>query len=282
LLLDAYALSDFHQRVIEEFPGWIITWDSSSVRIDETYYDVADAIRPPSTIFKELHECFPEKFIPFHHIISEEEFAFDDWNGRPYDITVPGVGYVRRKQAIAAINSHGVLRGPKPFPLLMARYLYVGRPNRFRSGVRLLRHYYREQIRRSRISFAEGSGFDIPVRKFLEIPAYGSLLTAIPCNGASDMGLVDGETFIAADQKTIADVTIEMLRDPNRAVRIIRAAQSMIWQNHSQEARMRQFETCFSAIRSGNYAGAEWISGQFRLRGSFGPVKTVADNSERP
>jgi hypothetical protein len=93
------------------------------------------------------------------------------------------------------------------------------------------------------------------------------------------MGLVDGETFIAADQKTIVDVTMEMLRDPNRAVRIIHAAQSMIRQKHSQEARMEQFETCFSAIRSGHYAGAKWISGEFRVRGGVDPGNTPLDYS---
>jgi hypothetical protein len=164
----------------------------------------------------------------------------------------------------------------------MARYMYPGGPNRYKSGVQLIRRYYREQINRSRISFAEGSGFDIPVRKFLEIPTYGSLLAAIPCNGAVDMGLIDGETFIAADQNTIGDVTMEMLRDPGRALRIIGAAQSMIRRCHSQEARMEQFELCFSAVRSGHYAGAEWTAGQFRLKSGIDPGKKLTDRQELP
>jgi hypothetical protein len=282
LLLDPYALSDFHRQIIDEFPGWIITWDSSCIRIDETYYNVADAIRPPSTIFNDLHEERPEKLIPFHHIISGTEFALDDWNARPYDITVPGVGYVRRRQVIAVLDAHGLNRAPKPLPLTMARYLYLGRPYRYKYGVRLIRHYYREQIRRSRISFAEGSGFNIPVRKFLEVPAYGSLLAAIPCNGASDMGLVDGETFVAVDQTTMIDVAAEMLRDPDRALRMINAGQSMIRRSHSQDARMEQFEMCLSAIQSGNYAGAEWSGGQFRLKGGVNPNMTAPDHQKQP
>jgi hypothetical protein len=282
LLLDPYALSDFHHRIIQEFPGWIITWDSSCVRINETYYRVADAIRVPSTVFNDLHEKYPEKMIPFHHIIGDAEFSFDDWRARPYDIAVPGVGYARRRQAIAVLDAYGFRRAPKPLPLVMARYMYPGGANRYKSGVQLIRRYYREQINRSRISFAEGSGFDIPVRKFLEIPTYGSLLAAIPCNGAFDMGLIDGETFIATDQNTIGDVTREMLRDPGRALRIIGAAQSMIRLCHSQEARMEQFELCFSAVRAGHYPGAEWRAGQFRLKGGIDPGKKLTDRQELP
>jgi hypothetical protein len=282
LLLDPYALTDFHWKLITEFPGWIITWDSSCARVDGDFYNVADAIRSPSRIFHDLHEQYPQKLIPFHHIISDDEFSLSDWHARAYDIAVPGTGYVRRRQAITSLDAHKLYRAPKPFPLTMARYIYLGRPYRYKSGLRLIRHYYREQIRRSRISFAEGSGFDIPVRKFFEIPAYGSLLAAIPCNRASDMGLVDGETFIAVDENSIVDVAMEMLRNPDRALGIIVAAQAMIRRCHSQDARMEQFEMCFSAIQSGRYSGAEWRAGQFLLRNGADGGKHGRHGGELP
>lgn len=265
LVLDPYALGRRHLDAMGAFPGIFVSWPTSFVDPSADYFGVADAITRPTTAYRDFFTARPDLLVPFHHILRDDEFDWTPWAERRWDAAVPGVAYARRRQAVASLRGRGLAVAPKPLMLRLARYAYAGRPYRHLSGIGLMNRAYRQQIRSSRVCFAEGSGFNMPVRKYLEIPAYGSLLAAIPCNGARDMGFVDGETYVETTERDLPDAVRELAADPARAERIIGAAQRMLRARHTQSARADQFAHCLERIRAGTYLGARWTDGRFEL-----------------
>lgn len=115
------------------------------------------------------------------------------------------------------------------------------------------------------MSFAEGSIFNYPVRKFFEVPTFGTLLVAIPPNDSENIGFVSGETYVEATEDGLVDTAVSILRDPDRAKYIMQNAQQMIRDIHSSSARMAQIFSCIDRIFEGTYAGATWVKGRVKI-----------------
>ena len=108
----------------------------------------------------------------------------------------------------------------------------------------------------------------MPIRKFFEIPAAGTVLLAAPCEGFGRIGFVDGVNCVVATPDRLAEAIRDLGRDPERAQRIAAAGRRLIYDQHSLSARARQIRACFELILTGSYAGAEWVDGRFLVRTS--------------
>ena len=111
------------------------------------------------------------------------------------------------------------------------------------------------------VCFTDGSKLRWPVRKFFEIPAYGSLLACEPFHRFEDLGFVEGENFVEATPDVLPDVVKKALSDQDWTLQMILSAQEMVKKNHSATARIIQFSNVLSAIIKRDYAGAHWDLG---------------------
>jgi hypothetical protein len=105
----------------------------------------------------------------------------------------------------------------------------------------------------------------MPIRKFFEIPAGGTVLVCRPFTGFADAGFVDGVNAIVCEPQDVMDVHRTLAADPERAQRIADAGRRLVAQYHSTAARSEQFRRLFQTIAAGRFVGASWRAGKFMV-----------------
>ena len=142
--------------------------------------------------------------------------------------TIPGVSYTRRK--VARDGQSKVQRLTQPYVLARigrrlaaAQYRTTGwrLPNRW--SIDFGRTLHHAIIARSQAAYTEGSAYDYPVRKFIEIPAQRTLLMCTPHPGFEDRGFREGETHIEGAPEDVTR-SVRTFDFGSAAVRDYRAA----------------------------------------------------------
>jgi hypothetical protein len=121
------------------------------------------------------------------------------------------------------------------------------------------------KLQRARYAYTCGSGLEIPVRKFFEIPAAGSLMVCTPCKGFRELGFKSGINAISSKPEDLAVLHQELERDLARAQSIADAGQRLIAERHTVGARARDLKSAFARIMAGSFGGSEWRDGQFEI-----------------
>ena len=130
-------------------------------------------------------------------------------------------------------------------------------------ALEFLNRDFRQRLAGSRYSYTCGSGLDMPIRKFVEIPAGGAVLVCRPFTGFADAGFVDGVNAIVCEPQDIIDVHRMLAANPDQAQRIADAGRRLVAQCHSTSARSEQFRLLFQMIAAGRFVGARWSAGRF-------------------
>ncbi len=207
-----------------------------------------------------------DRIISLPYFVSENEFSFAPLSARARDWAVLGAKYAARTTARAALRK-GKLKPVGEFMLYPYAVIeWFGLANR--TGGRAnawLRRWQRQVLASTRYSYTCGSGFAIPVRKFLEIPAMGAVLVCQPCNGFGDLGFIDGCNAVVCAPEDIVDAHHSLERDRDAAQEIADRARDLVWKQHSAAARGRQLAQSFEAIRSGTFAGSAWVDGVYTI-----------------
>jgi hypothetical protein len=105
------------------------------------------------------------------------------------------------------------------------------------------------------------------VRKFFEIPALGSVLVCMPCNGFEALGFENGVNAMVARPDQIPEVHAFLEAHPEEAQNIADAGRELIWEKHTVQARAAQLAASLDAILSGRFKGSYWEKGEFCLEG---------------
>jgi hypothetical protein len=182
-------------------------------------------------------------------------------------VAVPGASYVARQGARRTLSAAGLLApGARHLRKAFGALSRGGVPMYSSSfGQAILRSAYRREISNSALAFADGSGLEWPVRKFFEIPAFGSALMCLPCNGFGDLGFIDGESATATTPESIVDDARQLLADPLRLGRLQLGGWNVIRQSHTVEARGPVLEGAFKRIIAGTFSGSWWERGSLVL-----------------
>lgn len=212
--------------------------------------------------FDFLH-AHPERVITALHYVVPSEFCFTPTDSRKAVVAVPGVEYVLRREANAAIRKSGVRRASKWYFHLFLALNRLGVPvYGSNAGLRLYNHGFQRTLRTSRYVYTAPGGFGLPVRKFFEIPAAGPIFLCQPCTGYRDLGFVDGVQF-----KSVAPTDLpRVLRDlsvSGAGHEMAVAGRKVVAAAHSLQARAQQISRCLAAFRNGAYRGARWDRGEF-------------------
>ena len=171
-----------------------------------------------------------EKIISFPGIISENEFKYDPINIRKNDITVPGVQYYYRRLAESEINK----KKYKYLSQHIKRRLLSKILSKINS--RFFLSYYNQSFNKSiedtKVAYTCGSALGYPIRKFIEIPAKGTLLFAKPFIGYKEFGYQNDQNFVACDPNQINDKLEFYLNEIQKSQEIIRRCQKFLIKKH--------------------------------------------------
>lgn len=214
-------------------------------------------------VWKDFLVKNPERVVTATHFVGPSEFVYSPLSLRNYDVSVPGAEYVLRKKAIEKLSSKDFEIAPKKYFHLYRLASKFGLPAYSNSWALNKYHLlFKKTLADSRITYTAKGGFGMPIRKFFEIPAAGSLLLCSPCNGYHDLGFQDGKHYIHTEPEDLIDVMREWLSN-HKAQEVANAGQQLVSEKHSLTARSKQVEACLKAMVAGVYEGARWCGGEF-------------------
>ena len=108
-------------------------------------------------------------------------------------------------------------------------------------------------------------GFGIPVRKFFEIPASGSLLICDPCLGYEELGFIPSKHYLKSDPDQLLDVLNEW-SGKSETQKIASNGRKLVLSKHSLKARAEQIKNCFKKILLKNYSSSRWVKGKYIIK----------------
>jgi hypothetical protein len=202
--------------------------------------------------------------IEITHCLSNSEFVE---RKKKWDFYVPGVKYKTR-----ILAEENVKKFELKMPKTELSFYWNGKVNSaiLRSKFLSPRYMFRKNyllmqyfISRSRFSFACGSGLRYFVRKFLEIPAFGSVMVAYPPLNMEDYGFIENEHYIKADPENAAEKIKDLIGESDRQKYLADNAKKLLVALHTDEKRAEQLFNALHLIHSGKITSAKFRKGQF-------------------
>ena len=201
------------------------------------------------------------------HIIGEHEFNDSNIKNRPYAWSVMGVDYYARSLAAGLLEQHGINWVKdgcgRKLASLMKKIIPGGREQAW--VLNYLNSTFLRRLASARYSYTCGSGLDLPVRKFFEIPATGTVLTCRPFAGFEAAGFIDRQNAVVCEPEDIVDAHRWLESDQSRAQHIADAGRAMVIKNHSVKARSQQFKEIIRTVVAGTFSGGKWEQGTFKV-----------------
>lgn len=224
-----------------------------------------------SSYNKANHYINNHRYVLFPHCISQNEFT----NQRKrYDLAVPGVTYQFRRLVKDWIEEHKAQYTQSKSDDLIQKVLgrlIMYRPlgNRLNFlnkplGLNLYRSRFIQKIAKTRVSITCDGSINYPIRKFFEIPAYGSLLAAKFFENPEKLGFQPNKNCISLTQNSLDDLIdlMEMVfRRAKETDQIKTAGQEMIRDLHTSKIRALQISDYCGALASGKINTLTWVDG---------------------
>ena len=202
------------------------------------------------------------KIISFHGTVSESDFRFHPLSLRKYDVGVPGVAYHSRKVATSKLKNSELQICPSAAGYRRNFKSLLFRMSRSRLALSWTQDTFQWNIEDTKMNFTCGSALGYSIRKFVEIPAKGSLLMCLPFTGFKHVGYDNGMNCITLEPENICEVANDLIQNPERMQRLANAGQEMVMSLHSFSARLMQLDRMLSCIKSDSFYGSEWINGR--------------------
>jgi len=271
--LDYYGCTQSHIDRIEQFGLYVIAPNSTFTNrlksLPEWVNEEAHFLRKKDRISDAWTDFVcqnPQRVLTALHFVADAEFSFRSLESRAADVSIPGVQYFLRKRAVASLKVAGIAYSTKGFFNAFRLANRLGLPvfSRF-TPLKLFNLLFFRDLLDTRYVYTARGGFGTPIRKFFEIPAAGALMICSPPIGFSDLGFKDGEHYVHAEPDQLPRVLKELKADPCRAQTIASAGRRLVFEKHSLRPRAEQLRSCFDAVLQGNYKGATWNDGDFKL-----------------
>lgn len=181
------------------------------------------------------------RIVDFPHFVAPSEFIFPFNPPDTSRWSIPGIHY-RSRQAFARL-----LLDVGIHPRTSSLYRFISRLRmlgvfspRNAFLLDLISNRYRSIISQSTLSFACGSAIKMPLRKFFEIPAFGSILVCEAIPSLPYLGFYDGENCIILDDDPRLTIDRVLSLSSNTLSRIRSAGQDHVRLHHSSDSRSLQ------------------------------------------
>lgn len=210
----------------------------------------------------------PERIITATHFVSPDEFSFNALAVRNNLISVPGVGYHLRKEAIKNLRTKGYYNiSSASFSSVYKLANRLGLRVYGRSiPLKLFNFLFFRVLSNTKFIYTARGAFGTPVRKFFEIPAAGALLLCTPCLGYDELGFNNNEHYIETAPGGLVDVLDKLSSEFKTTQRIATAGRKLVDSKHSINARANQIRACLNEMVDGNYLGSYWDKGRFVMK----------------
>lgn len=244
-LLASLLRSDYHnfpQRYIErieETGAYVICWGPDFILpraqlpdLDQEWF--GGQVKDHFAEFVQRSD----RVVEILHCVDESEIL--PWHEKQHEWCIPGAKYYGRRQMAAALRARWigyVSVSPLNFMLQVLERTKLLYRTRYDWSMSLSYRSFRSMIARSWRTFTCGSALRWPIRKFFEIPAFGSLLVCEPCAGFAKLGFVDGENCLVIGD---VDEIIAATQDRAQMRQMIAAGQAVVRQRHTAQVRARQ------------------------------------------
>jgi hypothetical protein len=265
---DCYPMRQSHFELLRRSNLFIIGWGGELYPWlrDVDAAGEGDWIRRANDRWKTLVEECAHRVISMPAMVDADEFCLHPLARRRHEWSVPGTRYRSRAAARRALARSGkTVAGGKHY---LAMKLLSGLRFPLYSNRALLDLYnggFCRTLRNSQFVYTCGSAMRLAIRKFFEIPAAGAVLVCDPCHGFEALGFRNGENALACTPDDLAERLTGPV-DLDAAQAIATAGQNMVRRAHSISARASQMRRAVERILAGNFRGAFWCRGEFRLR----------------
>ncbi|WP_377889543.1 glycosyltransferase [Alkalihalobacillus sp. R86527] len=99
---------------------------------------------------------------------------------------------------------------------------------------------YAKELNRAKIFLTCDSIYHYPVLKYFEAPACNTLLLASSSKELTDLGFIDGKTFVSVNEHNVVQKAAYYLQHEEERIRIARAGHEMVQANHSTSKRAEE------------------------------------------
>lgn len=127
------------------------------------------------------------------------------------------------------------------------------------------RENYNVSLRRAKAAYADGGEGRSLVRKYIEIPARGTLLVCERVKGLECLGFKDGENMITAVPETILDISRQLFDNIDEMQRIADNGRRLVIHKHTSRNRAENTVKAIQSILSARYCGSHWENGDFKI-----------------
>jgi len=268
---DYYVTTKRHTDVFEGMDAYVITPGAQFAprleELPEWAWSEKHFVRKRAMVSNAWNEYLlrnESRVISLPHFVSDSEFSFRGLDDRKCRVSIPGVEYVMRRKGKSILRERGIRPTAKPI-FNFLRYADRLGVRVFANNLAMALYHagYRGNLIDTRLVYSAREGFGIPVRKFFEIPAAGSLLLCIPPHNFYELGFVDGEHYLEVSPDRLPDAIDAIEREPDRAQWIASNGRKLVFDRHSFAARSSQLAECFRAIEQDRFAGSYWSRGNF-------------------
>lgn len=277
---DFYNFSTQQIELLERFADYFITWGEEFVAPIDMLPNIKNEL-----FYKSVNDNYynflkrnKHKIISIPHFVGEFEFAWHPIENRKYDWIVPGVKYWARRTAIKHLEKNKIKHKRSYWKFFYSVLNKLGY-NVYLNPIllHLYNNLFQNSLKSSKYAYTCGSGLNYPIRKFFEIPALGTVLVCMPCNGFEALGFKDKVNAIACMPDEIHEIHEFLENNPEKAQEIADAGRELIWQKHTTRARSLQIYAALSAIKEGNFFGSYWHEGEFYIlkKNSEGNIEPV-------
>lgn len=213
------------------------------------------------------------KIISVPFFVMEDEFSLVDLQARKCDWSVPGAKYAAREQARRTLLKNGIPWQPRYLNAIISLWarLKLHMPL-FKIEIALINHLFRQSVESAKFSYTCGSGYQMPIRKFFEIPALRSVLVCRSCNGFEELGFKSRENAIVCEPDQLPELHRHLSDNLDEAQKIADAGQALVWRHHTSQARARQLMRALESIAQRRFGGTYWEDGELMLlpKGEYG------------
>ena len=262
MLADPHGAPEEYWQVIRKLDSFVLNPSYSfqlKRQIDLSWKDKEQWIDTHAHFFTDKIKL--DKALLFPHAVSTSEIL-NIRDDHKYDVCILGAKYFFRRQALAKVESNGRLKLKRDD--LVQKLLGLAATKR-QIGFNCYRKRFMKSINNSCCSITCDGTIGYPVRKFFEIPAYGSVLIAKFFRNAECLGFYHGDNCFTVSENNLEEM-IELIyrlkRDRRERKRITTAAQDMVRECHAVDVRKRQFLEIAEAVVSGRLQSTRWKRGK--------------------
>lgn len=251
---DGLILNNRFRQLLEKYPQSSISISVLAAIPGEYYWGPLENRKYDWVVPGNIDGCYPNRGKILRELEQNNYKIFQDFIDRTMAYRVDSSRVQRCEYQQETVRQVDERLG-KPNPYLQAALR--------RESIAAWRENYRVSLRKSKIAYADGGDGHVAVRKYIEIPANGTLLAGDNIMGLDCLGFHNWENMVVVTPENVLDITEELLKEPEKMQDIANKGRQLVLTVHTSRKRAEDTIRVIESIRNGKYQGSYWENGKF-------------------